>query len=288
MKAMLAIPIDTYMAGRGNRNDGVEYFLKYDKWCAQEKADGHRVMIEVRNHDVTVLNRNGEKRGHAVPSFITDVFSKLPFDAIFDGELVGTGTNMKLQLFDFPWASRPGEWGGEVLCSARTAFIERFSILSNFMNGWAPDPRIEVLPVAESEDAKRALLAWVEEQGREGLIFKACNGPYQPGARSLGQIKYKFRQDADVIVLDKGVGGKDNLVLGAYEPGATKPIEIGHCTALNGDGDVIQIGEVITVNYVHFSKGKRLVQPTLPRRRKMNDKSPIECTTDQFRTAYGK
>lgn len=273
MQAMLA----------ANCSRPLDWLLKAGGWCAQEKADGHRILVEVGS-SVRVLNRNGETRGHVTPAFVTEAFSKLPFKAVFDGELVGSGSKVRLQLFDLPLAFH----GDTVFCSTSTPFIERFSILSNFIGGWNPDPRIEVLPIAESEDAKRALLAWVEEERREGVIFKLSSGIYQPGVRSLSQLKYKFRQDADVIVLDKGVGGKDNLVLGAYEPGAVKPIEIGHCTALNGDGDIIQVGEVITVNYVHFSKGKRLVQPTLPRRRKMDDKLPTECTTDQFRTAFGK
>ncbi len=286
MQAMLACPIDNYL-GRVSIG-ALETYLTSPSWGAQEKADGHRVLIEVNNIDgeriVRVLNRSGEPRGHVVPKFITDTFQKVPFTAVFDGELVGTAPNQRLQLFDFPYAAH----GDSIFCTVTTRYEERYSILSNFMYGWNPNSSIEVLPLAESEDAKRALLEWVDREGREGLVFKNLYDRYRPGARSLGVIKYKFRVDGDVIVLDKGVQGKDNLVLGAYEPGGTEPIEIGHCTALAGDGDSIQVGEVITVNYVHFSKGKRLVQPTLPRRRVMQDKAPQECTTDQFRVAFGK
>lgn len=269
-EAMLAVPLGNHRASD---------LLTNDKWGAQEKADGHRVMIATDPQaGVTVYNRSGQPRQHAIPEFMTTAFGKVPFKAVFDGELVGTNGDSKLQLFDLPSA------GDQV--SATDPYSYRFSVLDQFVTAWNPSDRIEVLPLAESEAAKRALLMWTEDNAREGVIFKKLDARYQHGRRSLSVVKYKFRQDGDVIVLDKGVDGKDNLVLGAYENGTI--VEVGHCTALSGDGFDIQIGDVITVNYVHFSKGGRLVQPTLPRLRKMDDKLPTECTTDQFRTAYGK
>lgn len=268
---MLCIPYDGKL----------ELMLTSPAWLGQEKMDGHRVCIRTEpGEPVKVYNRSGELRQHVIPEFMVKAFSQVPFSAFFDGELVGTGADVKLWLFDLPFAADQ--------IGPSTKYVDRYTVLKSFLEAWSPDERIDVVPIAEGEGAKRALLAWAEENDREGVIFKRADSRYMHGRRSPFNVKYKFRQDCDVIVLDKGVDGKDNLVLGAYEPGGTEPIEIGHCTALNGDGDRIEVGEVITVNYVHFSKGKRLVQPTLPRKRPLNDKTPQECTTDQFRRAFGK
>lgn len=269
IEAMLAVPPGS---------QSLDSLLDNDAWGAQEKSDGHRVVVRCEpGRKVQVYNRAGQPRQHVIPAFMIEAFTKVPFTATFDGELVGTNGDAFLWLFDLPAA------GSHVGPTNEYQF--RHEVLTTFMEAWGPS-RIDVLPLAVGSAAKRALLGWVEDEGREGLVFKRLNSRYMHGRRSPNWVKHKLRQDGDVIVLDKGVGGRDNLVLGAYDDG--KLVEVGHCTALNGDGPSISKGDVIIVNYVHFSKGGRLVQPTRPRLRAMTDKRPEDCTTDQFRRAYGK
>lgn len=269
IEAMLAVPM-------GNQN--LDRLLDNDAWGAQEKSDGHRVVIRCEpGQKVRVYNRAGQPRQHVIPAFMIEAFTKVPFAATFDGELVGTNGDAFLWLFDLPVA------GTQVTPDNEYQF--RHEVLTTFMAAWKPN-RIDVLPLAVGSDAKRALLAWVEAEAREGVVFKRLNSRYMHGRRSPNWVKHKLRQDGDVVVLDKGVGGRDNLVLGAYD--GDKLVEVGHCTALNGDGPSISKGDVIVVNYVHFSKGGRLVQPTRPRSRLLNDKRPEDCTIDQFRRAHGK
>lgn len=294
----------------------LEKYITSDLWCAQEKADGHHIVIVVGDDEflggpsntgvvgsvgVKVLNRQGQPRQHPVPEYMRRTFGVLPFNAIFDGEIMEGGS---VELFDLPHVSHFGynpdtKQGGEVVVDIGHDYEFRQSVLAQVVSTWDPTPMLRVMPLACSTDEKRALLQYVTDEAREGLVFKKLTGIYKPGRRSLDCLKFKFRDDADVIVRDVMIDGKSNLDLGAWD--GSNIVPIGHCTALSGDGPEIiaefkrrkAAGEtdplVIVVNYVHLSKGNRLVQPTEPRFRPTGDpKAAYECTLDTFRRAFNK
>lgn len=257
-----------------------EQCIRSEKWIAQEKIDGHRVMIEVTHTPepkARPFNRHGTPYQHSTPKAILAGFEPFPFDAVFDGELM----DGRYHLFDLPYLAR----NGEEIVNIHSEYEFRLDVLDRMLAVWTPGPLVHVVPTFRTTVEKEALVARCEDECREGVMFKRLGGKYQPGYRSAHALKFKFRADADVVVLATGLDGKENMLLGAYN-GGPKPVEIGRCTARAGDGDKIKAGDVVTVNYAHFSKGGRLVQPTLPRLR--TDKFPEECTFDQFRKALGK
>lgn len=293
MEAMLPTTMQNMPRLLADQIKRLEKYITDDKWCAQEKADGHHIVIVVQDGNVTVLNRQGTPRQHPVPAYMKATFGQLPFNATFDGEIMEGGG---VELFDLPHVSY---LNGDVVVDISHDFEFRQNVLAQLVGTWEPTPLLRVMPLACSTDEKRDLLQHVTDEAREGLVFKRLTGTYKPGRRSLDCLKFKFRDDADAIVKDVCVDGKSNLALGAWVNGTI--VDIGHCTALSGDGAEI-IAEfkarkaagnpeplVVIVNYVHMSKGNRLVQPTEPRFRPAGDpKLAYECTLDTYRRAFNK
>lgn len=279
-KAMLAANMVEAQWSRGRKNKEIIKYINDPEWVAGEKIDGHRVLVVKSGTAVRYLNRGGDTRQHPTPKALGDLVSVLPFDGVIDGELL----DGVFHAFDLPSVT----FNGDTLISPLTPYQERYDLLANVIERWQPAGKgVRLVPNAVTTAEKIALLEWAERESREGVMFKRTSGRYRPGVRSPDCLKWKFIDDADCVVIDVGFGGRSNLVLGAYRrKGDPKPVEIGHCTALAGNGHLAKPGDVVTVQYAHFSKGERLVQPTRPRIR--TDKAAVDCTFDQFRRAWGK
>lgn len=272
--------IKAMLAGSVRSDAEAERYIQSDQWVANEKIDGHRVMMAVTSGTVKVFNRDGKIRQHPTPKPIIDSFAQFPWDAIFDGELM----DGVYHLFDLPLLAKPGD--DEPTVEPSSTYADRLQMLDTITKVWCPD-NVHLVPAYRTPDEKRALVQFCMDDGREGVMFKKLTARYSPQTRGPYTMKYKFRDDADVVVHETGLEGKENMSLRAWDPDKGKLVDVGRCTARAGDGDKIKPGDVITVNYAYFSSGGRLVQATLPRLRP-GDKNPEECTIDQFRRAFGK
>ena len=127
---------------------------------------------------------------------------------------------------------------------------------------------------------KLAAYARARAEQREGLILRDRHAPYQQGKRSTTLLKRKFTHTADLMVsgLDPA---KESARLAAFGPDGQT--EIGSASAI-GKG-LIACGEIWEVEFLYVvdPAHPRMVQPRLVRRRE--DKSPAECTIDQFASA---
>lgn len=257
----------------------VQSAMDDDAWVAQFKYDGDRVVVEVTNGEIRVLNRQGQEKVKNVGKAHLLPFSALHAGRwVLDGEVVGR----TLVLFDVAAATDgTGTWVDE-----QSSFSVRYAALSVIAGilgvpqvAFAPEDEPVVLaPVATTAAEKEQYLVAAVAEKREGIILRHLEGPYDSGRRSTTLIKHKLIKDADVVITalhdtkqsaTLAVRGVDWAVL---EVGAASTI---------GKGDVC-VGDVWTVTFLYVTDPKhpRLFQPRLVKKR--DDKAAVDCTIDQF------
>jgi hypothetical protein len=250
--------------------DQVDQMVNSDRWVSQPKLDGDRVMIEVVDGQVSVLNRAGQAKTRNVGEGMVAPLRALTEGRwVFDGEVIAS----KVWLFDMPASSHHDE-------SASNA--ERYRALSITLEamGLTNSEHIGLVPAATSPAAKRSLIESQRKAGREGVIFRDRDAAYDSGRRSADLQKLKFLHEADVVVSKVNVGGKQNAELSVYDAQGT-PQVVGYVTTI-GKGD-IAVGEVVEARFMGITNPDqpRLYQPRILRRR--HDKGADECSLEQFK-----
>jgi len=263
-------------------NDTVASAMLDPEWVAQFKYDGDRVVIEVTDGEIRVLNRQGEAKvknvGHA---------QLFPFSAlhtgrwVFDGEVVGR----TLVLFDLAMATD----GITTWVDESTPFAVRYWRLRDLTRilelpevaDASKDAPVVFAPTAGTPADKADFLATAVAEQREGIILRHIRGAYESGRRSSTVIKHKLIKDADVIVTSLH-GSKDSATLSVYDAGGVL-VEVGAASTI-GKGTVnVNDVWVVTFLYVTDPAHPRLVQPRLVSKR--DDKLGADCTIDQFADA---
>lgn len=256
----------------------VEAAMTDHGFVGQLKYDGDRVVVEVRDGVVTLLNRAGEAKVSNVGTAHSTPFTALGKGRwVFDGEVVGR----TLVLFDMLMATD----GETTFCDEDMGFMGRYETLTVIASVLDLDQQAVIIaPVADDlsvEGAKADLLATAVQGKREGIVLRHREGPYEPGRRSTFLVKHKLIKDADVIITalhDK----KQSATLSVYEADGSLR-EVGAASTI-GKGDV-WAGDVWVVTYLYVTDpaNPRLFQPRLVSCR--TDKTPSECDMAQFADA---
>lgn len=238
-----------------------------DDWVLQEKMDGVRVVTVIRDSGhATLFTRSGTSR----PVELT-VPTPLPPGAILDAEMV-RGT---CHYFDFLLNDKD-----------RSPYHERLARLQSLADvvRWVGDRGrlATVVTTYSGSVAKLQATANLIASGAEGVVVKNLHGAYQHG-RSTDVLKYKFVKTARCRILDFGSGGKQNFVLGCWEPGRMDWLAVGLVSALTGDGPSLAVGDDCTVTYLKFTLAYRLREPVRPMRLLGADIDDLSIT--QFFTA---
>lgn len=241
-------------------------YLENDRWFAEQKIDGHRVLIHVQGGTIMVLGRGGQSSQHssrfAQPHY-ADIL-RLP-DCVIDGELIGD----VLWVFDLPHHDGEG-------ITVDSPFAARREALERVFATWSPKAAYRLLPTAKTQLDKAQLAVACYKAGGEGLMLKDVAGTYKPGGRVNTVLKAKFVKTADVIVSAVGTGGKENYSLAVFKDG--KLVEVGRCSAIGKT--IVEAGTVIEVKYLYLAAENRLYQPRMMRVR--TDKTADECVWSQF------
>jgi len=257
----------------------VDRLMEDGMWVVQPKLDGERVLIEVIDGVVSVLNRAGQPKAKNVSEAMLAPFRALTEGRwVFDGEIIGR----TVHLFDLAAAGR--------YVTERSGFTTRHANLVIIVDALVDpsDPAVRVLTYTEDSDAKLNLLAHAQVDGKEGVIFRHITSPYEPGNRSEGLVKYKFLKEVDAEVIQVGKGGKANAVLAVYDHDG-KRVTIGQTSTLGksaSNGKPIAVGDVLEVAFLYVTNAAHpvLFQPRIVRVR-TDEKSAAECSIDQLAAA---
>lgn len=241
----------------------LDTLLTDDDWYISQKFDGKRLLLVTQESGVTAIGRDEQEV--PVPDWLAAAAAPIKPNWVFDGEMVDS-TYRIFDILRLPEGSvRRWHW------------LKRQELLATILKDY-PDSRI--MRVKQYTGfPKEDFFEDCEEQGVEGVVFSLATGFYT-GGRSFHKLKHKFVKEIDCHVGKTGRDGKDNADLELWDEAQEKFVSVGTVTTLNGDGDKIKPGMVVTVRFLYVTEGNRLYQPTLPRIRE--DKPPRECMVEQL------
>lgn len=255
-----------------------------DDWMLQPKLDGHRLLVEVDGHGgVSGYARNGNRT--IVPRDVTALLSRLTAPITFDCELIGD------TLIAFDLVLAPGGVTPDMPAGERWKMLDALVGGLRELAGNGPCP-IKSVAAAFTPTEKQAMVEYVADHQGEGYMAKKVASPYvfrtgpNDKTRSRDWIKLKRTKTVDCIVQWLG-SDKQNMGLTLYGRDGNlilpdNPDEggVGECTRLAGDGQKVDVGDVVEVTVLYVTDDGKLYQPTKPILR--HDKDPHECTVDQL------
>lgn len=230
-------------------------------WIAEQKHDGERRPLEIKDSAVSGTNRYGEYTS----GMKQELFDKidLSVNMILDTEDMGS----YLVAFDILNLNNKDLRG--------LSTNKRKEILVDVAK---KHPAIICNPIARTTEEKLALLEKMRENNQEGLVFKLLSAPYTAGRPNAGgtQLKFKFHHEASVLVKDINVQRSFQMEV-IDENGDMFPL--GNCT-IPANQDIPKIGDVIEVVYRYANKSGKLNQPTFGKTRP--DLRQSECIKSQL------
>jgi DNA ligase-1 len=192
--------------------------FKYHKTVALEyKFDGARVQIHKKGNEVKIFSRRLTEVTTSIPDVVEEVVNGVDAEeAILDGEAIAVGSNgrplpfqdlmrrftkvknieeemkripLKLYLFDVIYLN------GRQLVDE--PYSRRWDELERIVKTTELTPRIITSSIDEAEEfVKRAV-----EEGHEGVVAKAIESPYIPGARGNFWFKLKTADHLDLVIV---------------------------------------------------------------------------------------
>ncbi|OQY52167.1 MAG: ATP-dependent DNA ligase [Candidatus Parabeggiatoa sp. nov. 2] len=218
----------------------VTQLINDNKWWAQEKHDGKRMLIR-KTDTLIAINRKGLEVG--APDTIFNSASQVDQTYLVDGEAVGE----KLFAFDLLEINNTD--------IKPTPYRERLSHLENLgLSG-----SIVVVETAKTTEEKQQLYERLKASGSEGIVFKKHSAPYTAGRPNSGgnQIKFKFYATASVIVTKKN--DKRSVAVAVIDD--ENQVGVGNVT-IPPNKKIPAVDSIIEVRYLYAYKGGNLYQPT--------------------------
>jgi bifunctional non-homologous end joining protein LigD len=248
----------------------IDGLIAADRFWAQEKFDGKRVLIRKDQNQITGINRKG--LAIDLPEAIVKAVQGLDArHCLLDGEAIGD-TFIAFDLLEeaqLDLKIRPYE--------------TRHVHLVDLMETAASDS-IRYAETATTKPAKEALLAKLRDQKKEGIVFKDRQAPYTPGrpARGGPQLKFKFCATASCIVAGAN-GSKRSVKLELLD--GSRRVGIGNVT-IPANHSVPGKGAIVEVRYLYAYPGGSLFQPVYLGKR--DDVDVRACTVSQLKFKAGE
>lgn len=236
-------------------------YINDDDYWFEQKLDGIRLIVEVDDGKVYQWKRSGTLAGFPA---VKRAFSVLPGHWRFDGEFL----DEQFHVFDLPE-------------SPATDFADTYEVrrhvLEEFHKQWGPPPVVQIVKCARTPSEKQDLFDRLQAAGAEGVMVKKFDAPYRAGLRTQFTMKMKFWRSCEVVVVEVGIDGKENLEFALFDD-AGKLHKVGKASTIGKPK--AQPGEILEVKYLYAGAGNRLVQPEILRIR--DDKQLDECTFEQL------
>ena len=165
----------------------VERLIEDDRWCAQEKFDGRRILVQKQGAAIHGINKKGLLVG--LPSPVVVAAHVFKGDFIIDGECIGE----KFHAFDLLTLN------GENL--RPLSYHARATGLLNLLAS-GQQRHIHYADTAWKSVEKDRLLTLLRQKNKEGIVFKKVNAPYVAGRPNSGgaQLKHKFYATCSALV----------------------------------------------------------------------------------------
>lgn len=216
----------------------------------QEKFDGKRMMLVVENGEASAINRSGLTCG--APQVVLDSAKQISEDPDSAGDLILDGESVGDIFYAFDILKYKG-------CDiTNLSYDERSDILHTM--AFNKHPNIIVVYTACSYVTKKGLFEDVQEQNKEGVVFKDKRAPYVPGRPNSGgtQLKYKFLAEATCRVASIHKSKRSFSVEVADGNGGH--INVGNIT-IPANKEFPEVGQFVEVRYMNIMKGGNLYQP---------------------------
>jgi len=240
----------------------VSKYIESDKWGAQEKIDGKRVMLRVyqtNGGDFQALAFNRKGKTCDCPDDILQTAATLGKEGVIDGELIES--EGRFYAFDF-------------IEDTSDHYHKRYQALSSLLlklNKFQKDS-FRLVHLVYGTTEKKKLFESLKGKGREGIVFKKLSAKYTAG-RGPDQLKCKFYATVTCMVtnhstqMSKHTGSaKSSISLGLYKTQKQKKVtggilaEVGNCTIPSG-WELPVVGTFVEIRYLYAYKGGSLYQP---------------------------
>ena len=252
LRAQLLNPID---------EDELLDYLDDDRWCAQEKFDGKRMLLRKRGTELIATNRDGLATGF--PQEFARRLAYIPGDFVVDGESVGE-TFYAFDLLEDAAGDR-----------RQQPYRDRLAALQARLG--RAGGCIVVAETAYGAD-KRALLQRLKAGNREGIVFKDVDAPWTAGRPASGgtAMKCKFWATCSCVVAKINARRSVELQLG-NQPVGNVTIPPNH--------QLPAVGQVVEIRYLYVTApGGSLYQPIYLGVR--DDVPATDCTVERQRIKY--
>lgn len=216
--------------------DELEFYLQNPQWLMQEKLDGKRIVVQVKDGQVIASNRKTLIVG--IPQEIEKELATLN-NCILDGELVGT------TYYVFDITSNNDIDFDFVGC------LDRYLQLTQLPFGNMKS--VKLVSCATTEADKRSLHSKLLH--KEGVVLKKIDSVYKAG-KGETQLKCKFWSDTTVLV--EKVNGKRSVSIAIASQ--NHHINVGNVT-IPPNYDIPAEGKFIDVKYLYAYPNGCLYQP---------------------------
>jgi ATP-dependent DNA ligase I len=238
LSPMLAQPAD----------DIAEALAQIPAAALEWKVDGARVQVHKRDTEVRIYTRTGNEVTAAAPEVVAAVLTAQARELILDGEAIA----LKANGAPYPFQETMSRFGRvldiDAMRSKMPLSVFFFDCLRRDERDLVPAPatqrfdalagalRSELLvPRLVTSDATAAQAFYDDalDRGHEGVMVKALDAPYEPGARSAQWLKVKRAHTLDLVVLaaewghGRRRGWLSNLHLGALDPASGNFVMLG-------------------------------------------------------------
>ena len=235
---MLAQPAD----------DLTDALAQFGAAALEWKVDGARVQVHKSEGDVRIYTRTGNEVTAAAPEIVSVVANARARDLILDGEAIA----LKGNGAPYPFQETMSRFGRvldiEAMRAKMPLSVFFFDCLRRDDRDLVPAPAAErfdalagalgtelLIPRLVTGDAAAAQAFYDDAlaRGHEGVMVKALDAGYEPGARSAKWLKVKRAHTLDLVVLaaewghGRRRGWLSNLHLGALDPASGSFVMLG-------------------------------------------------------------
>ncbi len=241
------------------------------RYVLQQKMDGDRMSLLLKNQQVKAYNRKGQERG--CPDALKEALTSIAIDGemYIDGEIVGD----VFYAFDLLYC-------GNASC-ASLSYKKRFDLLKDMVRAYklgSKQFKIVLSTFPSQLFAGKAFLTNIKTFNGEGVVLKELEAPYSQGRPNSGgsQLKYKFQESSTCIVTQTNNQRSVALALLNH---LGEELSVGN-VSVPANQEIPKAGDLVEVRYLYKFEGSgSLYQPVLLGKRSDIDRS--ECTLAQVR-----